>query len=80
MSKWAYLPMDNPYAVIQWKGTNVCMDCQCLCGESFHVDAEFAYGVQCPYCSRRYEMSGHVKMREMDIAEIWDGCEIVIGE
>lgn len=37
---------------IQWKGTEVCMDVVCLCGEGFHLDVDFAYAARCPYCQR----------------------------
>lgn len=63
---------------MQWKGTSVCMDCLCPCGNGFHVDAEFAYAVQCPHCGRRFEMSCMIEMRELAADEVWDGCEIVV--
>ncbi len=44
----------KPHGWIQWKGTEVCMDVHCACGELTHVDAEFAYNVQCPVCLRVY--------------------------
>ena len=74
MSNWATRELPKPSALIQWKGTNVCMDCHCLCGESFHLDEEFAYAVTCPHCFRRYEMSAMIEMREMQTDEVWDGC------
>lgn len=37
---------------IQWKGTEVCMDVCCPCGERFHLDATFAYAARCPSCKR----------------------------
>lgn len=55
------------------------MDLYCVCGDQFHVDANFAYAVQCPHCSRRFEMSSMVEMREMVLDEKWDGCDIVVG-
>jgi hypothetical protein len=52
------------------------MDCYCLCGKSFHIDAGFAYAVTCPHCNRRYEMSAVIEMREIYDDEVWDGCII----
>lgn len=46
---------------IQWKGTNVCMDTQCSCGFSGHIDADFCYFVQCPECGQKYAVGQHVK-------------------
>lgn len=77
---WATRKIPFPSAFIQWKGTDVCMDCFCVCGDSFHIDAEFAYAVQCPHCARRYEMSAMIEMREMVVDEVWNGCDIVEGE
>lgn len=35
---------------IQWKGTDVCLDYYCECGEQSHFDGYFAYRLKCPYC------------------------------
>jgi hypothetical protein len=79
MSDWATREKPRPSAFIQWKGTNVCADYYCLCGEQFHLDVEFAYAVQCPDCNRRYEVSSMIELRYMPDDEVWDGCEIKIG-
>lgn len=42
------------HAHIQWKGTDVCMDVYCICGERGHVDGGFVYNVRCPCCGRVY--------------------------
>jgi hypothetical protein len=76
MKDWAVRDLPKPSAFIQWKGTDVCMDCYCLCGKSFHIDAGFAYAVTCPHCNRRYEMSAVIEMREIYDDEVWDGCII----
>lgn len=72
---WSYRPFLRPYSYIQWKGTNVCMDCYCLCGKQFHIDADFAYAVKCPHCGQVYEMSANIEMRALAPNEEWDGCE-----
>lgn len=79
MTKWAYGNDERPYTFIQWKGTDLCADFFCICGDQFHVDAEFAYAVQCPHCQRRYELSLNVELRELSSEEVWEGCEIVLG-
>ena len=78
MSNWATRDLPTPCAFIQWKGTAVCMDCYCTCGESFHIDADFAYAVQCRHCGKRFEMSAMIEMREMPSDEKWDGCPPMI--
>ena len=75
MSNWAIRNLKRPHAFIQWKGTDVCMDCYCVCGDQFHIDADFAYAVKCSKCGRLYEMSSMIEMREVKPPEQWDGCD-----
>jgi hypothetical protein len=51
---------------IQWKGTQVCIDITCKCGESYHLDEEFMYHVKCSKCGRLYECGGNIKLYEID--------------
>jgi hypothetical protein len=80
MSSWATRDLPRPHAFIQWKGSNVCMDLYCPCGDQFHIDADFTYAVQCPHCKRRFEMSSMIEMREMPPDEEWEGCSIIEGK
>jgi hypothetical protein len=57
---------ERPHGWIQWKGTNVCMDIHCSCGESTHIDAEFLYHVKCGACGRVYECDGHITLHPLD--------------
>lgn len=50
----------GPHGWIQWKGTSVCMDVWCACGELTHVDAEFAYTIRCGACGQLYDVLGEV--------------------
>ncbi len=52
----------GPHCWIQWKGTDVCMDVHCECGELSHVDAEFAYKVKCPGCGKIWHVSPYVRL------------------
>jgi hypothetical protein len=45
---------------IQWKGTNLCMDFVCRCGDSGHFDGYFAYLVRCTTCGTVYRMGTQV--------------------
>lgn len=54
----------GPHAWIQWKGTTVCMNVRCSCGARGHVDAEFAYRVQCAACDKVWHVSGNVRLVE----------------
>ena len=56
----------KPHGWIQWKGTGVCMDVHCKCGKHSHVDAEFAYSVQCPHCGTIYKCNGHIELIELE--------------
>jgi hypothetical protein len=62
----------NPHAFIQWKGTDVCMDFHCACGEHCHFDGDFAYAVQCPHCATVWEMPCYVTPRRA--ASDYVGC------
>lgn len=52
-------------AWIQWKGTDVCMDFHCKCGEHNHIDADFVYSVKCPNCGTCYMCNGHIELIEL---------------
>lgn len=49
----------EPHGWIQWKGTNVCMDVHCACGELTHFDGDFLYHVKCGACGKVYERRAH---------------------
>lgn len=51
----------KPHGWIQWKGTDVCVDLRCECGEQSHYDGEFAYHWQCK-CGRQYALSPYVML------------------
>ena len=55
----------HPHGWVQWKGTDVCMDVYCSCGYHSHVDAWFAYYVQCPNCKKIYQANPHVELIEV---------------
>jgi len=54
---------------IQWKGTDVCIDITCECGANGHIDGDFAYQVDCPYCGRKYLLGSNIKLIELTKAE-----------
>lgn len=57
----------QPHGRIQWKGTDVCMDFFCKCGESTHIDADFVFFIQCPYCKTVFKSNPHIEMIELEI-------------
>lgn len=54
-----------PRTFIQWKGTNICVDFECPCGRSAHMDTYFLYAVVCPDCGRRWELDPTLLVREV---------------
>ena len=48
--------MSEGNVFIQYKGTDLCADIYCECGKHLHVDAGFAYAVQCGHCQTIYEL------------------------
>jgi hypothetical protein len=61
----AVYPQDNPPSDtggwIQWKGTEVCMDIHCVCGNFGHFDGDFFYTYECPSCHRKYAVGANIK-------------------
>lgn len=53
-----------PEAFIQWKGTDVCLDFTCLCGEGGHFDGDFAYALKCR-CGRVFATPSVVPLVEV---------------
>ena len=53
---------------MQWKGTDACLDLNCDCGTSSHVDGLFAYYVRCPGCLSIYEMPHDLTARKINPA------------
>jgi len=56
----------QPHGWVQWKGTDVCIDIHCDCGEMSHYDGDFMCAIQCPYCNRKYFANGHIQLIEIE--------------
>lgn len=68
---------DLPHGWIQWKGTDVCMDIRCECGDLTHVDGDFTYVIQCGSCGKKYFVNGHIQLIPI---EFEDGWRVTISE
>lgn len=55
----------EPHALIQWKGSEICMDVRCECGAFGHLDASHTYYVRCAHCGRTYKVNPHVQLVEV---------------
>ncbi len=55
-----------PFGWIQWKGTEVCLDVHCGCGETMHFDGDFCYHIKCGKCGQVYECDGYIKLHPLD--------------
>lgn len=51
------------HCFIQWKGTDVCADVHCSCGNADHVDREFFYYWGCAKCGQVYEVDCYVRLK-----------------
>lgn len=60
----------TPNCFIQYKGTDICMDFHCSCGDYGHIDAEFAYFIKCNSCGAIFEMPWHVYPRQLSEEEV----------
>lgn len=63
---FAKVPESDGEVFIQWKGTEVCMDLNCPCGRQSHLDAMFAYFVQCPKCDTIYQLGTQVRLFKVE--------------
>jgi len=64
---------------IQWKGTDVCMDVTCPCGESGHVDGYFAYHLSCTAYGRVLKVGTEVSLAEISLDELGTGSVVNIA-
>lgn len=55
----------HPFGWIQYKGSNICVDIHCDCGELSHYDGDFAYAVRCPYCQKQWVLGQTVRLVEL---------------
>ena len=56
----------DPHGWIQFKGTELCLDVHCECGEISHIDSDFVYYVECGYCGIIYELSGFIEFNKIE--------------
>jgi hypothetical protein len=63
--------MADTNAFIQYKGTDLCADIYCDCGTHLHVDAYFAYAVECGACGAIWELPQHVTMTKVKSSQ-WE--------
>jgi len=68
-------PKEGAHGWIQWKGTDVCMDFHCVCGEHTHLDCDFTYLIQCGACKRVYWPNAHIQMTELTGDDLKDALE-----
>ncbi len=58
-----------PHTFVQHKGTEMCADHYCACGEQFHIDCDFQYYVKCKACGQHYELGYLLPMRAVSEKE-----------
>jgi hypothetical protein len=65
----------EPYASLQWKGTDACMDLYCGCGAHFHIDDSFTYYVRCPHCKQLFAVGSYIKLVPLTDPEMVEYAE-----
>ena len=65
-------PKTRPHIWIQWKGTDVCCDVHCPCGNHGHYDGAFFYFFQCNKCGKYWEVGTHMPIYEVTKEEAGD--------
>lgn len=70
-----------PRNYIQWKGTDLCMDFDCSCGNSFHIDEYFCYVIKCLACGKSWKLDDKVKVTPIESEdEHWKYADPIIGD
>lgn len=69
------IPEGTSHAWIQWKGTNVCLDLRCECGELTHLDCDFAYLIKCGKCGAVYWPNAHITLKKLTGEDLKDAEE-----
>lgn len=74
--------MTKASTFIQWKGTDICMDFHCECGNDFHVDGYFVYSVLCKSCGTIWTMPTDIAPQKYDpVKHPWvEGRDHEIGD
>lgn len=62
LSRDVHFTLKDPHGWIQFKGTEICIDIRCKCGELSHYDGGFMYFIKCPHCGQVYEANGHIQL------------------
>ena len=55
----------RPYGLLQWKGTDACIDLHCTCGHAGHYDGDFLYYYRCSACGAKYALGSAVKLIQL---------------
>lgn len=72
-------PFSEPYGWIQFKGSTLCIDISCECGEGYHYDGSFCYFIRCPNCKKVFALNGHISLHEAQPEE-YDERNVMDGE
>ena len=70
----------GPHGWIQWKGTMVCMDINCSCGQQSHIAEEFAYFVRCGHCGRLWAVCSNVHLVEVAESDMGDHWSPIVSD
>lgn len=62
----------RPHIWVQWKGTDVCADIHCSCGEISHFDGDFFYFFKCPACGQHWQVGANVAIYPVAVEQAGD--------
>lgn len=57
---------EGPYVFLQPKGSSLCLDLNCDCGQTSHIDGEFVYFMRCPGCGAEYELPTKLMLEKVN--------------
>jgi len=65
---------------VQWKGTDVCLDFNCPCGQFSHIDGfTFSY-IKCFACGQNYKLASEIPFEAVDESETVGGGLIDVDQ
>lgn len=67
-----YPEPEGTHGHIQLKGTDLCMDFTCECGNADHIDGAFVYAVKCEACGAVWGMNPYIKLERLTPEEAAD--------
>lgn len=75
-----YAGNPDPHASLQWKGTDVVMQANCSCRQTFYIAKDFAYTCDCPHCGTHYHCQSDLTVTRVASEDVPEGAHVTQAE